>query len=322
MKLYLTLALIVIFSLKMLAQQRVQFSQYMVNQYILNPAVGGTNGDLDLTVGYRKQWVNFNGGPVSYYLSGNAPLHVNRKPGVKKSVPIHAIGGIAFNDKTGPISKTTIMGSYTYNFPIYKDVRLAAGTFLGVTEVKLDVSEISFDQPGEEMNLVSKKVPDASFGLWVYNEQFFTGVSINQLFKQAINFIDVDNSLGKLNHHYYLTAGYKIPLWQQQSPEVKHYLVPSFMLKQATNAALPSIDLNMKFHFYKNYWIGSSYRNLDSFILLAGIRFNTDDVGVFDLAYSYDYTVSKINYYTSGSHEITLKYTFNLKPETCPKSFW
>ncbi len=214
------------------------------------------------------------------------------------------------------------MGSYSYNFPLYKDVRLAAGVFLGMTEVKLDFSEVNFDQQGEAVNLISKRVPDASFGFWIYDGRFFTGLSINQLFQRSVNFIETENSQGNLVHHYYLTSGYKIPLWHQTSPVVKHYLVPSIMLKYGGNASLPSLDLNMKFHFYKDYWIGSSYRNLDSFILLAGIRLNAHDAGIFDIAYSYDYTVSKINQYTSGSHEITLKYDFNMKPQTCPKSFW
>lgn len=314
--------IVVLFCTMGYGQQRVQFSQYMVNQYILNPAVGGTDGDLDIAIGYRKQWANFKGSPVSYYVSGSAPIGVDRKPGRKKNVPIHAIGGIAFSDKTGPISKSTMMGSYSYNFPIYHDIRLAAGAFLGVTQVSLDYSEVSFDQEGEALNYTTVQVPDASFGFWIYNPQFFAGLSINQLFNQSIDFLDADDANGNLVNHYYLTSGYKIPLGVNNSSTNSHYLVPSIMLKYSGKTSLPSMDVNLKFHFFRDYWLGGSYRNLDSFILLAGVSLNANDAGIFNLAYSYDYTISKINRYTSGSHEVTLKYDFNMKPQTCPRAFW
>ena len=304
------------------AQQRVQFSQYMVNQYVLNPAVGGADADVDLAVGYRKQWVNFKGGPTSYYFSGNAPLKIIHKPGKSKPKPFHSLGGIVFKDKTGPISKTTMMGSYCYNIPLKHDLRLSTGVFLGVTDVSLDISEVKFDQAGESVNYLSQKVPDGSFGMWLYNNQFYSGFSMNQLFNNNMNFLNGEDGTGSLVYHYYFTTGYKIPLGHGHSAEAINYLVPSIMIKYAGKGTSPSVDLNMKFHFLRSFWLGTSYRHLDSFILLAGVKFNTTDVGVFDLAYSYDYTLSKVNSYTSGSHEITLRYNLNTKPIDCPKVFW
>ena len=304
------------------AKQRVQFSQYMVNQYILNPAVGGADDDLDLVVGYRKQWVNFKGAPTSYYFSGNAPLKVKHKPGLSKPVAFHSIGGILFKDQTGPISKTTAMGSYCYNLPLKHDLRLSTGVFLGVTDVGLDMTEVKFDQAGESFSQVSKKVTDGSFGLWLYNHQFYSGFSVNQLFNNKIDFLNVNGATRGLVYHYYFTTGYKIPLGLGHSAEAINYLVPSVMLKYGGKGTSPSVDLNMKFHFLRNFWLGTSYRHMDSFILLGGVRMTTNGVGVFDLAYSYDYTLSKINSYTSGSHEITLKYSMNVRPIDCPKAFW
>ncbi len=105
-------------------QQRMQFSQYMVNQYILNPAAGGTDGNIDLAAGYRKQWTSFNGSPVTYYFSGHLPIHTRRKPSrTNKPVPFHSAGTFIYSDKAGPLSKTSALISYSYNLPLFKNYR-------------------------------------------------------------------------------------------------------------------------------------------------------------------------------------------------------
>lgn len=301
-------------------QQRVQFSQYMVNPYVLNPAAGGTAADLDATVSYRKQWVNFKGGPVTYYFTANAPIKVVQKPGVKRKTPFHSAGVIMFNDKTGPISKTTLMGSYGYNLPILKDYRLAAGIFAGFTEVKLDREELKFDQPGEAVQHPRLTVPDGSFGLWLYNQKVFFGASVNQLFYNNLNFI---NAGGNLVYHYYVTGGYNIPIgYRNAKGHTDFSLVPSLMIKYGGKGTAPSADLNVKFFMYNQFWLGTSYRHLDSQVLLAGFKWESRQAGNFELVYSYDFTFSGIRSYTYGSHEVTLRYNYKMKKLICPDRFW
>lgn len=304
-----------------ICQQRIQFSQYMVNQYILNPAAGGIDADLDITLSYRNQWVNFNGGPVTYYFSGNIPIKVGRKPEKNKPSPFHSAGVILFNDQTGPISKSSVLGSYSYNLPVLKNYRLAAGVFAGLTELRLDQSQLKFDEPGESFNYTKITVPDGSIGLWFYNDKFYLGSSVNQLFYNSVKFIEAD---ANLVFHYYLTSGYKIPLgysgYRKSNPH--NFLVPSVMFKYGGWGTSPSVDLNLKFNFLENFWVGTSYRHLDSQVILGGVKFKSKHSGIFELAYSYDYTLSKINTYTSGSHEITLKYKYHIREILCPSAFW
>jgi hypothetical protein len=95
------------------------------------------------------------------------------------------------------------------------------------------------------------------------------------------------------------------------------------MLKYGGTGTPPSLDLNLKIRYRDLFWTGGSYRVRDSFSFLAGMLFHSKKNGVFEVGYSYDYTISKINHYTSGSHEIILKYNYKLKRQIpCPDNFW
>lgn len=319
---FLIILSFILYSTIGLGQQRIQFSQYMVNQYVLNPAVGGIGTDLDVTMSYRKQWVNLQGGPETYYVTGHMPFGKKElKPGEKRSSSFHSAGFAAFNDVTGPIGKTTFFGSYSYNMPLFGDYRLAAGVFAGVTDIRLDQGMLEFDQPGEVVNYPRISMPDGSLGLWFYDDRWFAGTSLNQIFYNTTGFIEQS---GHLVYHYYLTSGVKIPLGGQKDGRggATTFLVPSAMLKYGGWGTPPSIDLNVKFHFLENFWVGTSYRHRDSQVILAGLSYQSRYVGLFQVSYAYDYTLSGINPHTSGSHEIIIGYQFYKPEEICPKKFW
>ena len=61
-------------SLQASAQQRPQYSQYMMNNYLLNPAVTGVEDFLDFKAGMRRQWVGLEGAPITYYASAHAAI--------------------------------------------------------------------------------------------------------------------------------------------------------------------------------------------------------------------------------------------------------
>src|SRR6266487_658276 len=56
------------------AQQRPHYTQYILNNYILNPALSGIENYTDLKISARDQWVGFNGAPRTVYLTIHGPL--------------------------------------------------------------------------------------------------------------------------------------------------------------------------------------------------------------------------------------------------------
>ena len=49
------------------AQQKPHYSQYVLNQYILNPALTGIENYVDVKLSHRHQWVGLEGAPVTTY---------------------------------------------------------------------------------------------------------------------------------------------------------------------------------------------------------------------------------------------------------------
>lgn len=77
------------------------------------------------------------------------------------------------------------------------------------------------------------------------------------------------------------------------------------MLKMV-NPLPKAFDLNLKFAYRDNFWVGGGYRKNDA--LFGNVGFNIAKmVGV---GYAYDYTTSQLRTASSGSHEITLRLLF------------
>ena len=72
-----------------LAQQRPQYTQYALNNFLTNPAVGGIESYADLRTSYRGQWAGIEGAPETFYVTfhgsiGN-PDNARTSPKYRKS---------------------------------------------------------------------------------------------------------------------------------------------------------------------------------------------------------------------------------------------
>ena len=59
------------------AQQDPQYTQYMYNMSVINPAYAGSKENLSLGLLYRKQWVNIEGAPTDFTFFGHSPVGKN-----------------------------------------------------------------------------------------------------------------------------------------------------------------------------------------------------------------------------------------------------
>lgn len=60
--------------MKTYAQQKPYHTQYILNNYILNPALSGIENYTDVKLSYRNQWTGIDGAPVTIYASAHAPI--------------------------------------------------------------------------------------------------------------------------------------------------------------------------------------------------------------------------------------------------------
>ena len=307
------------------AQQEQQYSQYMINPYTINPAVGGTEDFFDLKAGFRTQWVGLDGAPKTFYLSGHGTIGKDFRQyhhhGEHKAW--HGVGGYIYKDITGPISRTAFYASYAYNMPLTKHLRLSLGMFLGGKQYRLDpdyfrnITDDNDAQLSGGSSAFSKLVPDANVGAWLYSKNYYVGLSTFQVLRSSLDFNGLykdgeRTSFSRLANHYFVTGGVRLPIAREFD------LIPSFAVKMV-NPAPASIDLNLKAKLSDKYFGGVSYRFRDSFTALVGVTIARQ----LDISYSFDLTTSELRKYNSGTHEVIVGYRIkHPKHLDCPSRFW
>lgn len=276
-----------------LAQQLPQFTQFMFNDYVLNPAVAGTRSYYQVRAVSRFQWAGIVDAPQTISLSINGP----------NSTKSMGIGGYLYNDVTGPTSRTGVYGTYAYNINIVNDIRLSMGLSFGFLQNTIDGTKITLHDPNDPVlqnSVYSSFVPDASIGFYLYDKNWFAGFSAFQLFSNNLKIYDEKNGLNKLKRHYYLTGGYSFILTNQLTFE------PSFIAKGTAHIPL-QIELNAKVVYLEIAWLGFSYRSQDAASILIGYVHNKK----YYFGYAYDFSISDFRKYNSGSHEIMIGFRFN-----------
>ncbi|ABG60670.1 PorP/SprF family type IX secretion system membrane protein [Cytophaga hutchinsonii] len=316
-KSYLLLCFMFCCAVGAFAQQRPQYTQYMVNPFLLNPAVSGTEDYADLRAGYRKQWAGFEGSPRTMYVSAHTNigkhLVTNNRSRSKKN-GFHGIGGIITNDAIGATNTTTLSAAYSYHLKVSKKVFVSLGAMGGFNQFSLDANKLQPASQGDNLIQSQSKMGlgDITVGGWVYSDKFYFGASMAQL-APSLTFTRTGEALNyQLAHHYFVMAGYMIPLGYDFK------FIPSVCIKGLTPAPL-SFDINAKIRYKDFLWAGVSYRNRDAVAGMVGIIINN----IFDISYSYDYVTSDIHKYTGGSHEIVVGYRLRSQGRIiCPSNFW
>jgi len=316
-KLVLYIALVLL-SFSIMAQQKGQYSQYQNNPYIINPAFTGIYDYLDLNVSYRRQWNGFKDAPQTYYVSAHKTL--NKRPknyrmsSMRISMPdqfdnlfhearrkvVHSLGGTIMSEQFGPFRKTLGAISYAAHFPLSKDYNLGLGMSFQSYKLLFDRNmvdleiEIDLTVDGFDSKYNSRTIQDANFGFVIYSKKLYFAYTADQILQNSL--ISIDKELTPTTTIINtLFAGYRFKL------NKKINFIPSLLARYSINSPY-TFNANVKFEVAKRFWFGLSYRDEDSVIGLFGLVIND----VFKVSYSYDYTLSDLNKYNSGSHEIIL----------------
>jgi type IX secretion system PorP/SprF family membrane protein len=299
------------------AQQTNQYSMYMLNQYLINPAVAGTEDFTDIKLGYRMQWVGSGlpNTPRSFFATGHTPLG-KKASGYDdvKPTPYHGVGGTLNQESNNVFQRLTAMVSYSYHIPLSPKLNMSIGASVGIKQTTLDGSQITFENPTETVPKSSQISPDGNLGVWMYHRNFYVGLSTLQLFGNKLKVGEVNSAevQGKLSRHYYGTAGYRFRLNEDFT------LIPSVLIKGVSPAPI-SMDYNLKLRYKDVVYLGTSYRNKDAFIALIGVVINKR----YEVAYSYDFGLSALNSYHNGSHEFLLGVRLPKKAQGLPPAqFW
>ena len=278
------------------AQQDPQYTQYMYNMNVVNPAYAGSRGTLSLGLLGRSQWTSVDGAPKSFTFNAHAPL--GKKVGVGISV---------VSDEIGPAKEQNIYADFSYTLATSDVGRLAFGLKGGMTLLDVNLLDVVLPQTGSAGDPVfdeniNDAFPNFGAGVYYYTDKWYASFSVPNILKSE--HLDKDNINTKASEevHYFLTGGYVFDL----SSTLK--FKPSLMFKGVAGAPV-SVDINANFLLYDRFELGASYRVQDAVSLLFNFGVTPD----FRIGYAYDYTISEFsNSNTGGSHEIILLYDVDL----------
>lgn len=290
------------FHLNLSAQQVPLFSQYMMNGFLLNPAVAGSEGYTAVNLISRQQWLGLKNAPSTHALSAQTRImkdtYISRSASVKRRQRLSSrsgkvgLGGYIFTDRNGPVLRNGLQLSYAYHIRMQQQ-QLSFGLSGIFYQFSLDKDKIRFEEEDLFFEHANKTIfiPDANTGIYFSGPDFFAGFSASQLLESGIRFGDKGYAEYKMKRYYYLTAGYDFAINEYLT------LAPSFLLKTNDNF-LWQTDISTKLIFNDEYWGGISYRTGRSLIFMGGIK-----IDKYVFGYSFDYTLSSIMKHSYGSHE-------------------
>ncbi len=289
------------------AQQLPLYSQYVMNGYLLNPAVAGDDGYTSFNLTARQQWLGFPNAPQTQSFSAQTRLlkrsyviksrSVNNKRFKPSTNGRIGLGGFIYHDLNGAVERTGFQGSYAYHIFI-RDNQLSFGLAAGLFQFNIREQDITYLDDGdiviEEGIRKVLYVPDANFGVHLMSYRYFVGLSVNNLFQSHLKMGNRELEDFKQLRHYYLMGGYRFYFGQE------HELEPSTLIKMTERFTIQA-DLGAKYYYKQDYWAGLYFRTDKTLITLLGIRYNQLYIG-----YAFDYNLSSIRKYTWGSHELVL----------------
>lgn len=258
MKTKLFLFAIIFMNFSGFAQQDAQYTQYMYNTVVINPAYAGSRGALSVFGMYRTQWVGLDGAPETSSFSINTPIN-NSKLGV----------GVSFiNDKIGPTAENNISADLSYTIQTSADFKLSFGIKGTANLFNLDVNKLNPENQGDPQfqNLNSKFSPNVGAGVYLHSDKAYVGLSVPH-FIESNRYDDNDIAIYKSKIAYYLIGGYVFNLDKYQYYKFK----PAVLAKMVEGAPL-QVDISANFMFLDKFTLGVAYRWSASISAIAGIR--------------------------------------------------
>jgi len=289
---YFYCAILYLFCLSSFSQQDPQYTQYMYNLPVINPAYVGATEYLNLGVLYRNQWTEIDGAPQTSTFFGNFKISENIGAGLS-----------VIADQLGPVRETNLYADLGYAVTLKENHKLAFGLKIGATFHDIGLKNLNVFDPNDPFfsQNINSTTPNIGAGLFYFTDNYYAGISIPN-FLSSIHLNANGNRIGSETQHFIVTGGYVFSL----PKKVK--LRPSFLVKSAFSAPF-SFDLNINVLLYDKLELGISYRNTDSVSGLVNFAVTEQ----LNIGYAYDAVTSDIRQFAPSSHEIIIRYSFTEK---------
>jgi type IX secretion system PorP/SprF family membrane protein len=327
---YLFILLLIFSSWIARAQQTPQFTQYMMNRYLYNPAFAGFEDYGEVKTGFRQQWTGLNSSNSSFYLTGHMALDKSDRtstgflPNISKTIkrpyestkirssairpdPHQGFGIQIMGDQFGPLTNISIGGTYAYHIALGGEQKLSLATTIGMHQRILNLGGLDVKDQNDP-NIINGKLsgtqPMINVGGMYYTRNFYIGGAVNQLIMDNYSLMRTNVTpqdtirtmwLGATVPNILFSAGF------QKSMNDDWVIAPSFMVKYMKSATF-SYEANIKVTYSNTLWGGLSYRHKEAIAAMIGAQIS-DRVNV---TYSYEVHSLGLSRTSLGSHELVL----------------
>jgi len=286
------------------AQQDPQYTQYMYNTQVVNPAYAGSRDVLSFGLLYRTQWVGLDGAPKSFSFTVNSPIGSMDNMGLGLSI---------VRDEIGPAIESNIIIDYSYSISTSDYGKLSFGLKAGLDILDVDFSKLNIFDDGDVFDnpIDNKLQPQIGLGIYYNTEKFYAGLSVpnfltsNHYDSSTLDDLDFDGDVSPAERfHYFLIAGYVFDL----SDNVK--FKPATLVKAVSGSPL-QWDVSGNFLINEKFTVGVAYRWSAAMSAMLGFQVS-DQIFI---GAGYDYQTTDIESYSDGSYEIMLRFDVFYKPE-------
>lgn len=271
-------------------QQLPHFSQFMLNELAINPAIAGKYDYVDVRGIYRYQWMGITDAPRTFNLNVHGPI-AKQKMGIGVNI---------FTDIVGPTRREGANLNYSYHLVLSKekDLKLGMGLYAGFLRWGIDGHKLKLHDGGDENLLIQYQtifVPDFGAGLHLFNKKGYFGVSVPQLYQSPLKLYPLSTNKSKLVTHFFVNGGYQFDINEDFKVE------PSFLVKYVKPVPL-QIDVAIRALYKDQFWLGGSLRTRDAWSVMGGVLYKN----YLMIGYAYDFTTTALRKYSTGTHEIII----------------
>ncbi|WJS96971.1 type IX secretion system membrane protein PorP/SprF [Flavobacterium johnsoniae] len=294
-----------LFCLSVSAQQDPEYTHYMYNMSVVNPAYAtGVPAMMNFGGLYRTQWVGAYGAPKTFTFFGHTAITDKIEAGI--SFVSDDIGD-------GAKKENNVYADFAYVLKLSNKDKLSLGLKAGFSSMQSNFNGFRFTDPQTDYAFsenINATKPNIGVGAYYFRDNLYVGLSVPNLLKSKyIEEKSGVNAFGSEEIHTFLTAGYVFQLNDMLK------LKPAFMSKFVKGSPI-TLDVTANVLYNEKFEFGAAYRIDDSVSAL----FNINVTPTLRVGYAYDYTLTNFGQFNSGTHEIMLLFDLDLLGKGFDKS--
>ncbi|MBL7856263.1 MAG: PorP/SprF family type IX secretion system membrane protein [Cyclobacteriaceae bacterium] len=283
-------------------QSPLPYRQFYFNPYLFNPAFNAVNGYSELSLMYRRQWLNINDAPTS--------------GGFSFQYPTQRRVSLGFNFSTQEIvalRNSVAMATFAYAIPITstQSLRFGLSAGLGINDLNLKEGEYDPNDPVIINASQNNFYMDGNFGVAYTNQGFRLGFALTRIFDSNIvneeSFNEVN--LSRLKNRLY-SVSYRFSIVQDLFD-----LEPYFLYRETPDSQ-NSWEAASLLYIKDKLWLGASYHETKGYGFFLGATIKD----MFRFGYSYELPPIDGSFGNTNSHEMQISLLFGEKRQPQAKA--